>query len=188
MFEFVTHCKATVLGEGWCSWTAALERAVCRHTEYVEMTHGTKTYSNGTCDTEGESQITLVHVTSVNVYAYKCVLYLPAWISQQTTLSTHIHLKSVTGDHQSLEQKHAGTIANQTVSLHLPQTETTISGTSLSRLPVIFMQHFWLLSGLIQQKEIWLFQVKILQHLNGNCSQMITVCFHFRHANKILQR
>ncbi len=56
-------------------------------------------------------------------------------ISQQATFVTHVHLKSITGDHQSLKQQHAGSIANETVSFHLSQTETTIPGTTLCRLP-----------------------------------------------------
>lgn len=60
---------------------------------------------------------------------------LPARVAQQATLSTHIHFKRITWNHEALQQQHAGTIADQAVTFHLSQTETSIPGATFCRLP-----------------------------------------------------
>lgn len=63
------------------------------------------------------------------------VFNLPPGVSQQAALSAHVHLKGITGDHEALQQQHARSVADQTVSLHLAQTQTSVSGAALRRLP-----------------------------------------------------
>lgn len=63
------------------------------------------------------------------------VYNLPPRVSQQATLSAHVHLKGVTGDHEALQQQHTRSVANQTVTFHLAQTQTSISGAALRWLP-----------------------------------------------------
>lgn len=60
---------------------------------------------------------------------------LPARVSQEAALSTHVHFKRVAGDHESLQQQHARSVANQTVALHLAQTQASVSGAALGGLP-----------------------------------------------------
>lgn len=60
---------------------------------------------------------------------------LPPWVSQQAALPAHVHLEGVTGDHEALQQQHARSVADQTVALHLAQTQPSVSGATLCRLP-----------------------------------------------------
>lgn len=53
---------------------------------------------------------------------------------QQPAPVTHVHVEGVRRDHEPLLQQHAGPVRNETVSLHLAQTEATLAGTSLGRL------------------------------------------------------
>lgn len=63
------------------------------------------------------------------------VFYLPARVSQEAALSAHVHFKGVAGDHEALQQQHARPVANQTVPLHLAQTQASVSGAALCGLP-----------------------------------------------------
>lgn len=89
---------------------------------------------------------------------------------------THVHLKGITGDHQSLKQQHAGSIANETVSFHLSQTETTIPGTTLCRLPAL--QHF-----LIKTK--FKFDFNYNKNKRQNNKQFITLMNKYYKSNFI---
>lgn len=60
---------------------------------------------------------------------------LPPGVSQQATLSTHVHFKGIAGDHEALQQQHAGSVADQAVALHLSQTQASISRATFCRLP-----------------------------------------------------
>lgn len=60
----------------------------------------------------------------------------PPRISQQAALATHVHLEGVAGDHEALQQQHTRSVADQTVPLHLTQTQTSVSGATLCWLPV----------------------------------------------------
>lgn len=50
------------------------------------------------------------------------------------TVLANIHIVRIRADHQPLKQKLRRTIRNQTISLHLSQTQTTIPCSSLGRL------------------------------------------------------
>lgn len=60
---------------------------------------------------------------------------LPPRVSQQAALSTHVHFKGIAGDHEALQQQHAGSVADQAVALHLSQTQASISRATFCRLP-----------------------------------------------------
>lgn len=61
--------------------------------------------------------------------------HLPAGVSQQATLSTHVHFEGVAGDHQALQQQHAGSVADQAVALHLSQAQASVSRAAFCWLP-----------------------------------------------------
>lgn len=60
----------------------------------------------------------------------------PARVSQEPTQPTDVHLKGIAGDHQPLQQHHAGSVTDQTVPLHLTQAQASVTRSPLGRLPV----------------------------------------------------
>ena len=46
----------------------------------------------------------------------------PGRVGQQPAVATHLYLCLVAGDHQSLQEKETGTVANQTVAFHFTWT------------------------------------------------------------------
>lgn len=89
------------------------------------------------------------------------MLNSPPGVSQQATLATHVHLKRIAGDHEALQQQHAGSVADQAVAFHLPQTQASISRATFRRLPAgernIFvtplLEKYWLLSSTEKEKK-----------------------------------
>lgn len=63
------------------------------------------------------------------------MLNSPPGVPQQATLSTHVHFKRIAGDHEALQQQHAGSVADQAVAFHLAQTQASISRATFCRLP-----------------------------------------------------
>ena len=73
-----------------------------------------------------------------DIHRSRCVTQVfnsPPRVSQQATLPAHVHLEGVTGDHEALQQQHARRVADQTVTFHLAETQTSVSGAALCRLP-----------------------------------------------------
>jgi hypothetical protein len=58
----------------------------------------------------------------------------PPVVAQQATFLARIHLELVRRDHEPFEQQLGGAVANETVTLHLTQSETTFSGASFRGL------------------------------------------------------
>lgn len=76
--------------------------------------------------------ISQCHVT---IKSFLTLFSLPPGVSQQAALPAHVHFKGVAWDHEALQQQHARSVADQTVTFHLSETQTSVSGATLCWLP-----------------------------------------------------
>ncbi len=61
--------------------------------------------------------------------------FLPSRVAQQTALVAHVNIEGITGNHQTFQKQHTGSVSDQTITFHFTESQTTLASSALGRLP-----------------------------------------------------
>ena len=67
----------------------------------------------------------------MTVFSNPPAVVAPPLVAEQSALVADVDVEGVGGDHETLDEQHARAVSDQTIALHLSESKTTLTGSTL---------------------------------------------------------